>query len=243
MLTVILLCFLTKNGQLLASPPRVNCRETSNIRLSGTDVQQHVVHAKFGENLLLECKSCAHKADNNPKDWYKEKWPMKLRHSSGVEQIRKKRDGSRTFVNKKNDLIIRRVNEDDVGFYFCADNNGVGKKPKLRFLVDVDKTPVAPIIGDSATWMEYQKKQVEPLNSILKSFTIPEEEKHKKANTNFQVDVEFGPWEPCVGDQELGKQRCRVGYCRLRPLTSEKKEEELQFFSDLSCRSLFLAQM
>nr|CAD7606210.1 unnamed protein product [Timema genevievae] len=222
---------------------RVNCSETSNIRLSGTEVQQHVVHAKFGENLLLECKSCAHKEDNDPKDWYKEKWPMKLRHSPGVEQIGNNRNGSRTFVNKKKDLIILSVSENDIGFYFCTDSNGVGKKPKYRFLLDVDKTPVTPVIGDSAAWVEYQKKQLLPLNSILKSFTRTDRETHKEGNINFQVDVEFGPWEPCVGDQELGKQRCRVGYCRLRPLTNEKKEEELQFFSDLSCRSLFLAQM
>nr|CAD7443861.1 unnamed protein product [Timema bartmani] len=191
----------------------------------------------------LECKSCTQNEDNDSKDWYKEKWLTNLRQSPGVEQIRNNRNGSRTFVNKKNDLVIRSVNENDIGFYFCTDNNGVGKKPKYRFLLDVDKTPVAPVIGDSAAWVEYQKKQLLPFNLILKYFTMKDRDTHKEVNINFQVDVEFGPWEPCAGDQGLGKQRCRVGYCRFRPLTSEKKEVELQFFSDLSCRSLFLAQM
>nr|CAD7578769.1 unnamed protein product [Timema californicum] len=164
--------------------------------------------------------------------------PMNLRHSPGVEQIRKKRDGSRTFVNKRHDLVISSVNEDDVGFYFCTDHNGVWNKPKYRFLLDVDKTPVAPVIGDSATWMEYQKKQLEPLNSILKSFNKPKEKKHKRLTWSLV------PGSRVRGTNSRVDSAAGWGIAVSGPLSpSEKKEEELQFFSDLSCRSLFLAQM
>ncbi|KAF0292038.1 hypothetical protein FJT64_001062 [Amphibalanus amphitrite] len=214
LLTLIPFCWGRKSGRKLDS---ISCADRN--RLIGIAERDRVVTVERlpGSRVSLTCHHCDERDDHSSKRWYftTDLWAVDV---PGKPVELDAGDSARITVGPDHTLVIKELDVNDTGMYYCFDRYHTDGQHKYIYTVDMlfpQRTP--PVEGSTERDLDkYKEKYInETTTKKLKTYFRFED---------IQLYLSWAPWSTCHGCKGQPGQMWRMGTLRQRNVDFEQDD-------------------